>query len=67
MHGVTNFNRIGYGGPCPPWGTHRYFFKLYAIDMVLNLPKRATKKQVEAAIKGHIVEEVELIGLYSRK
>ena len=67
MHGVTDFKSVGYGGPCPPSGMHRYFFKLYALDKVLDLPVRATKKQVEHAIHGHIVEEAELIGLYSRK
>lgn len=65
--GMTDFGRIGWGGPCPPNGTHRYFFKLYAIDKSLNLPEGATKMQVENEIKGHIIEKTELIGLYERK
>lgn len=64
--GITDFGRIGWGGPCPPSGTHRYFFKLYAIDTVLDLAEGATKAQVENAIKDHIIEKAELIGLYKR-
>lgn len=64
--GMTDFGRVGWGGPCPPSGTHRYFFKLYAIDKVLDLPDGATKTQLEQAIKDHIVEKTELIGLYKR-
>lgn len=65
--GMTDFGRIGWGGPCPPSGTHRYFFKLYAIDKTLDLPEGATKAQVENVIKNHIIEKVELVGLYKRK
>lgn len=64
--GMTDFGRVGWGGPCPPSGTHRYFFKLYAIDKVLDLPDGATKTQLEQAIRDHIVEKTELIGLYKR-
>lgn len=64
--GMTDFGRIGWGGPCPPSGEHRYFFKLYAIDKALDMPQGALKAQVEQAIKGHIVEETQLIGLYKR-
>lgn len=64
--GMTDFGRIGWGGPCPPSGTHRYFFKLYAVDKVLDLPAGATKSQLEQAIKDHIIEKAELIGLYKR-
>ena len=64
--GMTDFGKIGWGGPCPPSGTHRYFFKLYAIDKNLDLPQGVGKSEVEAAIKGHVVEKVELIGLYKR-
>lgn len=64
--GVTDFGRLGWGGPCPPSGTHRYFFKLYAIDKILDLPIAQTKEQVEQEIKGHIIEKTELIGLYKR-
>lgn len=64
--GLTDFQRVGYGGPCPPSGTHRYFFKLYALDTLLDIPARATKADVEKAMKGHVLGEAQLIGLYSR-
>jgi len=65
--GITDFGRTGWGGPCPPSGTHRYFFKLYAIDTTLNLEEGAKKSQVEKAMQGHIIEQTELIGLYKRQ
>ena len=64
--GTTDFRRIGYGGPCPPGGTHRYFFKLYALDRTLGLPAGPTKKRVEEAMKGHTLAEAQLMGRYSR-
>lgn len=67
VEGTTSFRRTGYGGPCPPSGTHRYFFKLYALDTVLDLPSSADKKKLEAAMEGHIIAQAELIGLYSRQ
>jgi len=65
--GMNDFRKRDYGGPCPPSGTHRYFFKLYALDTVLNIGQDATKADLEKAMKGHIFEEVSLIGLYKRK
>ncbi|ODS30152.1 MAG: hypothetical protein SCARUB_04743 [Candidatus Scalindua rubra] len=65
-HGVNDFRRIGYGGPCPPGGTHRYFFKLYAVDTEVGLNAGATKDEVLNAIKGHVLAEGELMGRYSR-
>lgn len=65
--GITDFKRSGYGGPCPPSGTHRYFFKLYALNTKLDLPETTTKKELEKAMKGHIIEKTELIGTYKRK
>ena len=65
--GMTDFKKIGYGGPCPPSGVHRYFFKLYALDIKLNLEPGATKKQVEDAMKGHVLAQTELMGKYSRQ
>jgi Raf kinase inhibitor-like YbhB/YbcL family protein len=66
-HGITDFKRVGYGGPCPPPGKpHRYFFKLYALDKLLDLKPRATKAQVVDACKGHILAETQLMGLYGR-
>jgi Raf kinase inhibitor-like YbhB/YbcL family protein len=65
--GMTDFRKQKYGGPCPPSGTHRYFFKLYALDSLLTLSSNSTKATVEGAMKGHILAQTELIGLYSRK
>jgi len=67
LQGVNDFGRTGYGGPCPPPGAvHRYFFKLYAVDIMLELPAAVEKSKVEEAIQGHILADTELIGLYSR-
>jgi Raf kinase inhibitor-like YbhB/YbcL family protein len=66
--GLNDFRRLGYGGPCPPPGkAHRYFFKLYALDTLLDLKPGATKQDVEAAIKGHVLAEGQLMGTYQRK
>jgi Raf kinase inhibitor-like YbhB/YbcL family protein len=66
--GLNSWPRLGYGGPCPPPGKpHRYFFKLYALDTMLDLKPGATKKDVEAAMKGHIQAEGQLMGRYQRK
>jgi len=67
IEGKNDFKNIGYGGPCPPSGTHRYFFKIYALDSELDLEEGATKKEVEKAMKDHIVDSAELIGSYSKK
>lgn len=67
VHGKNDFGNIGYGGPAPPPGKpHRYYFKIYALDKSLNLPPRATKAQVVAAIKGHVLAEGQLMGKYGR-
>jgi Raf kinase inhibitor-like YbhB/YbcL family protein len=66
-HGITDFGRFGYGGPCPPSGTHRYFFKLYALDTMLDLPERADKRQLEAAMEGHVLASGQLMGEYARQ
>lgn len=66
--GMTDFRRIGYGGPCPPPGKpHRYFFKLYALDTVLDLKPGATKKDLLKAMEGHVLAEGQLMGTYQRK
>jgi len=67
VKGKTNFGRLGYGGPCPPSGTHRYFFKLYALDTILNLKEGSSKKDLENAMQGHIIEKTELMGTYKRQ
>ena len=64
--GNNSWGRAGYGGPCPPSGTHRYFFKLYALDTIINLLPGATKNELMNAMDGHILAEDELMGTYSR-
>jgi len=64
--GINDFRRIGYGGPCPPGGVHRYFFKLYALDNFLGLPPGATKTELLKTMEGHILEQAELVGKYGR-
>jgi Raf kinase inhibitor-like YbhB/YbcL family protein len=65
--GKNDFGKIGYGGPCPPSGpSHRYFFKLYALDQATNLKPKATKQQLLDAMKGHVLQETQLIGTYKR-
>jgi Raf kinase inhibitor-like YbhB/YbcL family protein len=65
--GINSFGRLNYGGPCPPSGTHRYFFKIYALDKQLGLAEGIDKKRLEKIIEGHILAKAELIGLYKRK
>ena len=65
--GTTDFGRIGYGGPCPPSGTHRYFFKIYALDSQVDLPAGATKRELLEAMEGHILGQGQLIGKYKRQ
>jgi hypothetical protein len=65
--GKNDFKRTGWGGPCPPGGTHRYFFKLYALDMMLNFPAGKTKSEIEKAMTGHVLAKGELAGTYKRK
>ena len=66
VQGVNDFKRYGYGGPCPPGGTHRYFFKVYALDTVLKTGPGLTKKKLLREIEGHILGQGELMGTYSR-
>lgn len=67
IEGMTDFGKPGYGGPCPPSGIHRYFFKLYALDSILDLPQTATKQMVEQKMQDHVIDKAELIGFYSKK
>lgn len=69
VQGKNDFGRIGYGGPCPPrgHGVHHYYFKVYALDTMLNLPQGATRKELEKAMEGHVIQWGELVGLYERK
>lgn len=66
VEGLTSFGQPGYGGPCPPSGVHRYFFKMYALDTMLDLPSATDKAGLEKAMQGHILVKAQLIGLYSR-
>jgi Raf kinase inhibitor-like YbhB/YbcL family protein len=66
LDGMNDWKRIGYGGPCPPIGRHRYFHKLYALDAVLPDLKHPTKPELEKAMKVHVIEKVELMGTYQK-
>lgn len=65
-HGTTDFGKAEYGGPCPPSGTHRYFFRVYALATTLGLARGSSRADLDKAMKGHILGEAELIGLYSQ-
>jgi len=67
IHGRGTSGNLGYHGPCPPDREHRYFFKLYALDVELNLEEGVSKKEVERAMEGHVIQQTTLIGLYVRK
>ena len=66
QQGVNDFGTIGYGGPCPPSGTHRYFFKIYALDTQVEPGRKAKKADLIQAMKGHVLAEGQLMGKYSR-
>ena len=66
LHGKNGWSRMEYGGPCPPGGTHRYFFKLYALDALLDLPAGASKEQLTQAMERHALGQAELMGTYTR-
>ncbi|MDD5468235.1 MAG: YbhB/YbcL family Raf kinase inhibitor-like protein [Anaerolineales bacterium] len=67
VQGVNSFRKLGYGGPCPPRGApHRYYFKLYALDLLLALPQGTSKAEVEKAMQGHVLAEGQLMGKYGR-
>lgn len=66
LEGKNDWGRPGYGGPCPPIGRHRYFFKLFALDAVLPDLRQPTKLDLETAMQGHILERVEIIGTYEK-
>ncbi len=64
--GIADFKKIGYGGPCPPSGTHRYYFKLYALDTLLNLEPGLKKEDILKAMNGHILAQGQIMGKYAR-
>ena len=67
IQGTNGFSEQSYGGPCPPEDTHRYFFKLYALDSELLLEETATSQEIEKVMEGHILDQAELIGIYQRQ
>jgi hypothetical protein len=67
VQGKNDFRKTGYGGPCPPGGTHRYVFTVYALDSDVTLAAGATKAQLLAAVRGHVLAEGKLTGKYSRR
>lgn len=66
LQGLNDWKKTGFGGPCPPIGKHRYFHKLYALDIVLPDLKQPTKAKFEKAMEGHVLSKTELVGLYQR-
>ena len=66
VQGTTNFGSVGYGGPCPPSGEHRYFFRLFALDKKLDLAEGASREELDQAMEGSVIDSTELIGLFSR-
>jgi Raf kinase inhibitor-like YbhB/YbcL family protein len=66
MEGINDFRKHAYGGPCPPSGTHRYFFKLYALDRTFNIATHSEKAHVEKAMSGHVIASAQLMGKYRR-
>lgn len=67
VQGINDFGKRNYGGPCPPSGTHRYFFKIFALDTKLELKPGARRAELDAAMRGHILAQGELMGRYSHK
>ncbi|MDO5835249.1 MAG: YbhB/YbcL family Raf kinase inhibitor-like protein [Methanobacterium sp.] len=67
LQGVNSWGNIGFSGPCPPSGTHHYYFKIYLLDTKLDLPSGTSKEEVLKAMKGHIIDEGQLMGTYTRK
>ncbi|MCL4405436.1 MAG: YbhB/YbcL family Raf kinase inhibitor-like protein [Patescibacteria group bacterium] len=66
VRGINDFGEYGYGGPCPSRGEHRYKFRLYALDTTLDISPSAKRAEVEMAMRGHVLEQAELVGLYKR-
>ena len=66
LQGLNDWKRTGYGGPCPPIGRHRYFFKLYALDTLLGDLGEPTKQRLEAAMQGHVLAQAQLVGTYQK-
>lgn len=67
LQGLNDWRRVGYGGPCPPVGRHRYFHRLFALDTVLPDLKQPTRLQLEKALEGHVLEKAQLLGTYQKR
>ena len=67
VQGTNDFGKSGYGGPCPPSGTHRYYFKVFALDGELDLPSGSKRGQLDAAMKGHVIAQGQLMGRYTKQ
>ena len=67
LQGTNDFGKVGYGGPCPPTGSHRYYFKLYALDQILPLHSKARRREVELAMKNHVLDHTQLMGTYRKQ
>jgi Raf kinase inhibitor-like YbhB/YbcL family protein len=67
VQGTNDFGKSSYGGPCPPSGTHRYYFKIFALDRELSLASGTKRNQLDAAMKGHVVAQAELMGRYAKQ
>ena len=66
LQGENSWGKLGYGGPCPPSGTHRYYFKLYTLDTTLSLPSGASKAKLLQSMEGHVLGQIVLMGTYSK-
>lgn len=66
LQGINDWSRAGYGGPCPPVGRHRYFFKLFALDIRISNNHKMTKAELESVMEGHIIKKTELIGTFQK-
>jgi Raf kinase inhibitor-like YbhB/YbcL family protein len=66
IQGLNDFGKVGYGGPCPPSGTHRYYYKIYALDVKLDLPPRTTRETFLESINEHILDQGQIMGTYTR-
>jgi Raf kinase inhibitor-like YbhB/YbcL family protein len=67
MEGANDYPTLGYGGPQPPSGTHRYYFKVFALDRTLNLPKGSKRKELDKAMNGHVIAQGQLMGRYTHR
>mgnify|MGYP001558657361 CR=1 FL=1 len=66
VQGLTSYGAPGYGGPCPPAGSHRYFFRLFALDRRLDLGQESNRAELEKALMGHIIAETDMMGTYEK-